>query len=188
MIAASLNSLPTSTQRISRVTSADDSRFASPPLSPPPRSPVWEAEEETSSPVFTIDTNFDFSEPANKSTADRYTHKNKRSRYRYTQRLRRFADNATLATSLADFKEKVYLISLLFLSDVLFLSCRFACSWIREYAKGKTCIWKYLMTCLRGKTLLIATVKYLTLGNSQRLRVNAKNGHQQTLISGHNNP
>lgn len=113
MISTALTSLPTSMQHISRVTSADNSRFASPPLSPSPRSPVWEAEEETSSPVFTIDTNFDFSEPANKSTSDRYTHKNKRSCYLYMQCQRHYADNTTLATSLADFKKKVYLTSLL---------------------------------------------------------------------------
>lgn len=38
------------------------------------------------------------------------------------------------------------------------------------------------MTCLRGKTLLIAAVKYLTLGNSQRLRVNSKNGDFAAII------
>ena len=108
MIAASLLSLPTTTHHIPQIISTDNSRFASPPLSPPPRSPIWEADqEETSSPVFAIDTNFDFSIPANQSTRERYTHENKRSRYRYTQRQRRYADNATPAVSLVDFKEKV---------------------------------------------------------------------------------
>lgn len=38
------------------------------------------------------------------------------------------------------------------------------------------------MMCLRGEMLVIATVKYLTLGNSQQLQVNAKNGEFAAII------
>ena len=45
-----------------------------------------------------------------------------------------------------------------------------------------TYIWNYLTTHLRGKTFFITTVTFLSLGNSRRLRVNAKNGEFVAIV------
>jgi len=43
-------------------------------------------------------------------------------------------------------------------------------------------IWNYFTIHLRGKTFFITTVTFLSLGNSQRLRVNAKNGEFAAVV------
>jgi hypothetical protein len=88
--------------------------FSRPALLAPGPDTDTDTETTPAPPLFVIDTNFDFDKQENRCTKGRYNPKNKRSRYRYTQRQRRYAEEAQPTTSLADFQEKVRKFSLPF--------------------------------------------------------------------------
>lgn len=73
----------------------------------PHQVPLLSTELPCQGSTFVVNTGFDFEHDNNKKISGRYTKDNTRVRYRYTQRQRKSAENATGTNSLDEIKSKV---------------------------------------------------------------------------------